>query len=540
MDNWLSAIRPNFKTVKEGDLMRAFIGLLAVLLSACVANPYARSYIGQSAPRSIASDLRLIHGVNPLDDEMRMMEDGYERIGHSAFNGRFAGEQEAISQAKSVGAEVVIVYSKYSHQDAGVIPLSLPSIQTSTATAEQGGGNAGPLSLSAITSAVGSVATMLPYKLDRYDQAATYWRKPPVHVMGVFVRELTADERRKIRTDNGVAVQAVVNGSPAFDANILRGDTIAKIGDAEIRELPDYRQAIKQHAGSSVNVVIIRDGKTINKQVTLNQEQKPSVQPQVVIATISAPPASPKKPTDSEFKAEQWTQKSYQSALQQDWIEAIRTASAAITLNPNAVNAYLDRSWAYIEKGMLDKASADVDRALEIDPENPLALNNRGVIYRRTGLSDSGKADFEKACRKGFELGCNNFKEMTGYALADTAGYINKLLDSSAESFNQYDWDEVIRITTQILQLDPNNSVAYANRSGAFNYKGMLKEALADGNAATKLNPDLAIAYQNRGFALERMGNKKDASLDYEIACRLKLEMGCSSFEKIKQQLEPL
>jgi len=162
-----------------------------------------------------------------------------------------------------------------------------------------------------------------------------------------------------------------------------------------------------------------------------------------------------------------------------------------------------------------------IDRALTISPDNPIALQ--------------AKNDFENACRKKLELSCNNFKELTGYSPLEIPQYVNKLLDDGTAAFNKHDWDEAIKITSEILKLDPNNSVAYANRSGAFANKKMLKESLGDGNISVRLNPDLAIGYQNRGYALELMGNKKDAALDYEIACRLKLEIGCSSLQRFTQ-----
>jgi S1-C subfamily serine protease len=66
-------------------------------------------------------------------------------------------------------------------------------------------------------------------------------------------------------------VSAVIQGSPAFKANILDGDIIIQIADQPVsdhQELSDYYVA---HAGQKVTMKLIRNGQTLDVDVQLNE-----------------------------------------------------------------------------------------------------------------------------------------------------------------------------------------------------------------------------------------------------------------------------
>ena len=92
--------------------------------------------------------------------------------------------------------------------------------------------------------------------------------------------------------------------------------------------------------------------------------------------------------------------------------DAIINASVALTLDPNLVNAYINRSWAYSKKGLFDKAIQDCDKALEIDSDNALAYNNRGLAFQGKGELEKAKSDYDRACKLGFKIGCSNYQEV--------------------------------------------------------------------------------------------------------------------------------
>jgi len=63
------------------------------------------------------------------------------------------------------------------------------------------------------------------------------------------------------------------------------------------------------------------------------------------------------------------------------------------------VAAYHNRSVAYNRKGEYDRAIADLDEAIRLDPKFALAYNNRGVAYKNKGELDRAITDFDEAIR---------------------------------------------------------------------------------------------------------------------------------------------
>src|ERR1700687_2120498 len=67
---------------------------------------------------------------------------------------------------------------------------------------------------------------------------------------------------------------------------------------------------------------------------------------------------------------------------------AIADFDQAIALNPNEPTGFNNRGVAYAEKGQYDRAIADYDEAVRLSPNFPQALSNRGVVYTGTGRYD--------------------------------------------------------------------------------------------------------------------------------------------------------
>ncbi len=107
-------------------------------------------------------------------------------------------------------------------------------------------------------------------------------------------------------------------------------------------------------------------------------------------------------------KAQEWLKKSNDSIARGDTLETIVTASLAIKLDPTIVKAYLNRAWAFSERGLYDKAIMDLSQTLQMDPDNAYAYSRRGLIFERKGDDLKAIADYEKACKLGLELGCQN------------------------------------------------------------------------------------------------------------------------------------
>jgi lipoprotein NlpI len=103
--------------------------------------------------------------------------------------------------------------------------------------------------------------------------------------------------------------------------------------------------------------------------------------------------------------------------------------------------AYNNRGNAYKAKGDNDRAIADYNQAISLDPKDALAYNNRGNAYKAKGDNDRAIADYNQA-----------------------------------------------------ISLDPKSSNSYFNRGRSNLYAGSVEKALADLNQASALAPKYAYA----------------------------------------------
>src|SRR5450432_1455196 len=74
----------------------------------------------------------------------------------------------------------------------------------------------------------------------------------------------------------------------------------------------------------------------------------------------------------------------------------------AVILSPDSnpplqSRALVNRANAYVARGQPDRAIADFDRAVMLDPKNSIAFAARGAYYQAQGESDLALSDFNQA-----------------------------------------------------------------------------------------------------------------------------------------------
>jgi S1-C subfamily serine protease len=85
-----------------------------------------------------------------------------------------------------------------------------------------------------------------------------------------MAQPLPPEIRQQLEQNTGVFVLIVVNGSPAFNANILEGDAILKVDGEDVESVPDFMEKYKRLAGQKVDVEIWRNGQFKTNTVQLN------------------------------------------------------------------------------------------------------------------------------------------------------------------------------------------------------------------------------------------------------------------------------
>ena len=135
----------------------------------------------------------------------------------------------------------------------------------------------------------------------------------------------------------------------------------------------------------------------------------------------------------------------------------------------NLARAFHNRANAYSDKGDKDRAIADYNEAIRLDPKDARAFNNRGTAYSDKGDNDRAIADYNETIR-----------------------------------------------------LDPKYARAFNNRGNAYGAKGDNDRAIADYNEAIRLDPKFPTAFNNRGRLFFRNGDFLKAAADLLRANDLK------------------
>ena len=185
-----------------------------------------------------------------------------------------------------------------------------------------------------------------------------------------------------------------------------------------------------------------------------------------------------------------------------EYQEAMARYGRAIELNPQDAYAYNNRGVAKNALGDHQGAIADFDNAIERNSQFAHAYNNRGVAKSDSGDHQGAVADFDKAIELDPEYAeAYNNRGITKY-------HFGQCLEAIA------DYDNAI-------ELNPQHAGAYYNRGNAKGESGDHLGAIADYDKAIDLNPQHPHAYNNRGNAKSASGDHQGAIADFDMAIEL-------------------
>ncbi|MFM7482369.1 MAG: PDZ domain-containing protein [Candidatus Methylopumilus sp.] len=237
-------------------LIFVILNLLSTLAFAEETNLYQVNYLTQSndSLHSLQKepDTKIYKSTNNKDqDNNTMLEDGYDLMGVSSFQGPFVEPNQALVHAQSIRADVVYVYPRKMNE------------MTRTERLRQIHAEMKKSSKSEKNSVIEVSEADLQDKNSKFEFYATYWAKLPQPIFGVHVIKLvtTNSDTKEKKEEPGLKVRAVIKDSPAFKAGIEKGDIILKLNDLNVDSIEDYSKAVQKNQGTKVKVTLIRDDK---------------------------------------------------------------------------------------------------------------------------------------------------------------------------------------------------------------------------------------------------------------------------------------
>lgn len=211
-------------------------------------NLYQTKYVEQnkSQLKSLASqpETKLELGREKTEDNTAMLENGYDLMGSSDFVSGSISMDLAREFGQLIKADKVLIYESNVPVNTKLVSLD-------------GSADGEKMANEANNANAQHVQTI---------HSATYWAKLPSPLFGVHVIKLVpaADkEGARIAPEvKGLTVIAVIKGSAASKAGVLKGDNLLKVGEIALDKSEDLLLAVKRYKGQVVPVELLRESET--------------------------------------------------------------------------------------------------------------------------------------------------------------------------------------------------------------------------------------------------------------------------------------
>uniref|UniRef100_UPI0039C69EF4 tetratricopeptide repeat protein n=1 Tax=Nostoc sp. CCY0012 TaxID=1056123 RepID=UPI0039C69EF4 len=222
--------------------------------------------------------------------------------------------------------------------------------------------------------------------------------------------------------------------------------------------------------------------------------------------------------------------------LMERYPEALQDFDRAIQLDPNDKLAIALRGETYHLMERYTEALPDFDRAIQLDPNNQWAIARRGETYRRMERYTEALPDFDCA----IQLDPNDKRAIANrgvtYHLMERYTEALPDFDRAIELDPKYDWAITLRGETYCLmeryaealpdfdraiQLNPNDQWAISRRGGIYRLMERYTEALQDFDRAIQLDPNDKLASAGRGLTHILMERYTEALPNFDRAIEL-------------------
>jgi len=154
------------------------------------------------------------------------------------------------------------------------------------------------------------------------------------------------------------------------------------------------------------------------------------------------------------------------------------------------------------QKKKLNNGIKLIERSLKIEPNQPNALNNLGVVFLDLNRPDEALIRFDSAIT--FQVNYAEAHSNRGNALND--------LNRPKDALESYD---------RAISINPGYAKAHSNRGNILKDLNRLNEAIESYDHAITFMPNYANAYSNRGDAFKELNLLEEAIESYEYAIQL-------------------
>ena len=255
-----------------------FCGL--TLLTGC-ANNFAKHYTSITSTNTqsyIPADksIEIIDVEDNPDELNRFLRDGYLPVGKSHFTAQSRSQkiEDIKTQAKAIGAQIVLLNRKDAGASTMVVPFTTPTSSTSITNSSHNiyGNYPGVNNIygSSTTTTYGSKTQYIPVTSNFTEYTAVYLAKFK-HKVGIHSSELTDMDKQVLNQNTGVRVRAVVTGSPAYFGNVIPGDFILRVNNQIVAGVSGFVEVVNNLPPGKTRLEIVRNGKKFTNEIEITE-----------------------------------------------------------------------------------------------------------------------------------------------------------------------------------------------------------------------------------------------------------------------------
>lgn len=189
--------------------------------------------------------------------------------------------------------------------------------------------------------------------------------------------------------------------------------------------------------------------------------------------------------------------------------EAVSQCTSAIADDSSLPDAYNTLGTVKLKQNKLGEAKASFEKAVEIKPDNVLALANLAVVLGEQGDLDAAGDNLRRAIE------------------ADTGGFFTAsrrqetFFGLGAAAMKQKRYDKSVEFFQKVLDAVPGNVDAQRNLASSLHMQGRSAEGIKLLTETIKKNPNSAESYNTLGLIYAERGQKQEAIVQFQKALQI-------------------
>ena len=183
------------------------------------------------------------------------------------------------------------------------------------------------------------------------------------------------------------------------------------------------------------------------------------------------------------------------------------------------VEKLLEEAQRLYDAENFDKLLEICDAIIQIDPENAVAYNLRGISHSKLKQYDQALQDYNKAIKLNptNDDSNNNMRDL--YKILKE--YEQTLFDEAQNLYNAENFGKLLELCDAMIQFDPDNAFIYNMRGVAHSKLKEYEQAREDFDKAIELYPNYSEAYSNRGYLCKILKDYSQSFEDLKLAIKL-------------------